>query len=75
MRVYRTAPLAPAPLGEGEAGENLVAHLPARGPSRFRAVRTAAEVGPGGVRLPREAVAALGARPGEPLHLVPFDLP
>ncbi len=75
VKAYRTAPLAPAPLGEGEAGEHLVARLPARGPARFRAVRTAAEVGPGGVRLPREAVAALGARPGERLHLVPFDLP
>jgi len=71
VRAHRVARLADRPLA-GEAPEALVARLPARGPSRFRAVRTPARLRAGEVLIPEAARARLGARPGEPLHLVPF---
>jgi arginine N-succinyltransferase len=71
VRAHRVAPLAARP-AEGDAPEALVARLPARGPSRFRAVRTRAWLRGGALHLPAEARERLGARPDEPLHLVPF---
>ena len=72
VKAHRVAPLAPRPLG-GDAPEALVARLPARGPSRFRAVRTPVRLRAGALHVPEEARRRLGARPGEPLHLVPFE--
>jgi len=72
VRAHRVARLAARPLA-GDAPEALVARLPARGPSRFRAVRTRAWIRAGALHLPAEAAARLGARAGEPLHLVPFE--
>jgi arginine N-succinyltransferase len=77
VKAHRTAPLSAAPLDprRAPAPEHLVARLAGRGPARFRAVRAQARVGAGGLSIPRDAAAALGARPGETLHLVPFELP
>jgi arginine N-succinyltransferase len=77
VKAHRTAPLSATPLPARGAPvpEHLVARLAARGPARFRAVRTQASLGPDGLRLPAAAAAALGARAGETLHLVPFELP
>jgi len=50
-----------------------VARTLQHGPSRFRAVRTPARLTAGRVELPAQATARLGARPGETLHLIPFD--
>jgi arginine N-succinyltransferase len=72
VRTHRVARLAGRPLA-GDAPAALVARLPARGASRFRAVRTPARVRAGELQLPEAARARLGARPGEPLHLVPFE--
>lgn len=72
VRAHRVAPLSPRPL-VGDAPEALVARLPARGPHRFRAVRTPARLRAGALHLPAAARALLGARPGEALHLVPFE--
>jgi arginine N-succinyltransferase len=72
VKDYRTATLEAGPLRE-DAPEALVARTLARGPSRFRAVRTAARFTAGRLALPAEAIRMLGARPGEILHLIPFD--
>jgi arginine N-succinyltransferase len=71
VKAHRVAPLAARPLG-GAAPELLVACLLPHGRDRFRAVRTPGRVGPAGLMLPAAARRALGAGPGEPLHLVPF---
>jgi arginine N-succinyltransferase len=68
----RRATLLADPL-RGDAPEGLVARTLTRGPSRFRAVRTPARLAGARVALPAEATRLLGARPGEALHLVPFD--
>jgi arginine N-succinyltransferase len=72
VKAYRTAVLAEAPL-RGEAPERLVARTLPSGPSRFRAVRTPARLTAGRLALPAGATRLLSARPGEMLHLVPFD--
>jgi arginine N-succinyltransferase len=72
VKAYRAARLEEAPL-RGEAPTMLVARTLPRGPSRFRAVRTPARLGAGRLALPAGATRLLGARPGEQLHLIPFD--
>ena len=78
VKAHKLARLEAAPLA-GQAREWLVARIASRGPDRFRAVRTPARFerrGEGGgeiVRLPAAAAARLGARPGEPLHAIPFE--
>ena len=72
VKAYRSARLEAGPL-RGEAPERLVARTLPRGPSRFRAVRTPARLDAGRLTLPSQAVRLLGATPGEPLHLIPFD--
>jgi arginine N-succinyltransferase len=72
VKAYRTAALQAGPL-RGEAPERLVARTLPRGPNRFRAVRTPARLEAGRLTLPAGAVRLLGARPGEALHLIPFD--
>ena len=72
VRAHRVAPLSPRPL-RGHAPEALVARLPARGPTRFCAVRTPARLAEGRLELPAAARARLGAHDREPLHLVPFE--
>ncbi|MBL0278115.1 MAG: arginine N-succinyltransferase [Anaeromyxobacter sp.] len=77
VRAHRAAPLSPRPLGDradgGEGPEVLVARLPARGPTHLRAVRTRARLVAGRLHLPAAARDLLGARPGELLHLTPFE--
>lgn len=72
VQAHRVAPLAARPLA-ADAPEALVARFPGRGPNRFRAVRTPARLEAGHLLLPADARALLRARPGEPLHLVPFE--
>jgi arginine N-succinyltransferase len=72
VKACRTGRLEAAPLRR-DAPEWLVARTVARGPNRFRAVRTAARLDAGRLALPAAAARALGARPGEALHLIPFD--
>jgi arginine N-succinyltransferase len=72
VRAHRRAPLAEHPLRRA-APELLVARLLPAGPSRLRAVRTPGRLGTGGLLLPAQAREALGASPGELLHLIPFD--
>jgi arginine N-succinyltransferase len=72
VRAYRTGLLEAGTL-RGGAPERLVARTLTRGPSRFRAVRTPARLAEGRLTLPGQAVRLLGAQPGEPLHLIPFD--
>jgi arginine N-succinyltransferase len=72
VKAHRCGVLQGEPL-RGEAGERLVARALARGPSRFRAVRTPARLEAGRLTLPRQAVRLLGAASGETLHLIPFD--
>jgi arginine N-succinyltransferase len=72
VKAHAVAPLSPRPL-VGAAPEALVARLPARGPHRFRAVRTPARVEAGRLLLPVAARRRLDAKDGERLHLVPFE--
>jgi arginine N-succinyltransferase len=72
VKACRSARLEVAPLRQ-DGPAWLVARTLARGPNRFRAVRTPARTGAGRVALPAEATRLLGARPGEVLHLVPFE--
>ena len=72
VRAHRRATLAREPLQDG-GQEWLVALEPARGRSRFRAVLAQAGFEGGRVRLPRRPAQLLGARPGDTLHLVPFE--
>ena len=73
VKAYRTGALLEAPL-RADAPDWLVARTPARGPSRFRAVRTPARLEAGRLALPAGAARRLGASPGETLHLIPFDI-
>jgi arginine N-succinyltransferase len=73
VKAYRSGELDAAPLEEAVVPERLVAVEPGRGPHRFRAVRTRAVLKSGRVRLPAEAAALLGARPGDRLHLTAFE--
>jgi arginine N-succinyltransferase len=72
VRAHRVVRLSPRPPAAG-APDLLVARLATRGPHRLRAVRTPAQLLGGQVLLPPAARERLDARPGEPLHLVPFE--
>ncbi len=72
VKAHGSGTLQAEPL-RGEAPERLVARTQARGPSRFRAVRTPAHLKAGRLTLPHQAARRLGAAPGETLHLIPFD--
>jgi arginine N-succinyltransferase len=73
VRHHRRARLAVEALPPGARGEErLAAVTRERGANRFRAVRTRAGLDGERVRLPAEARRALGARPGDVVHLVPF---
>jgi arginine N-succinyltransferase len=73
VREHRALPLADAALPAATRDREFLAGVVrAVGPERFRAVRTRARVASGRVRLPDDAVRALGARPGDVVHLVPF---
>jgi len=73
VRAYRSARLLPRPLAHHGEPERLVARASASGRVRFRAVRAPARVDADGISLPTAARRLLGARPGETLHLVPFE--
>jgi arginine N-succinyltransferase len=73
VRDHRRLPLHAEPLGAaGRDPEILAGVLRAAGTNRFRAVRTRARVSGEAVRLPPDARRALGVKPGESIHLVPF---
>jgi arginine N-succinyltransferase len=72
VKDHRSGTLQADPL-RGEAPERLVARTLARGPGRFRAVRTPARLEGSRLALPRQAARLLEASPGETLHLIPFD--
>jgi arginine N-succinyltransferase len=72
VKAYRTGRLEEARLRD-DAPERLVARTLDRGPSRFRAVRTPAQLSAGRLALPAQATRLLGAQPGETLHLIPFE--
>jgi arginine N-succinyltransferase len=73
VRAHRKVRLAKEPLREEGAPRFMVGLELSRGRNRFRAVRTAAELTGGRVRLPSRAAELLCARPGDGLRLVPFD--
>ena len=79
IRRYRRARLSdedlaadaePAP---GDIEARLVGLERAQGRNRFRAVRALCEFRDAEVRLPPAARDALGARPGDRLHTIPFE--
>jgi arginine N-succinyltransferase len=73
VRGHRRLALAADPLpGGGREPEVLAGVFRAAGPNRFRAARTRARVAGDSVRLPAEACQALGVKPGDAVHLVPF---
>ena len=72
VRAYRKARLAKEPL-ERDGDERLVALSRAEGKVRFRAARTQARLDGELVRIPEKARELLEARPGERLHLIPFE--
>ncbi len=73
VREYRRARLAEEPLERDHEPERLVAVTRTEGRVRFRAVRCPARIAGEEVRIPERARELLGARPGERLHLVPFE--
>jgi len=74
VRDHLRLPLHAEPLGAaGRDPEFLAGVLRAAGTNRFRAVRTRARVSGEAVRLPLDVRQALGVKPGEPVHLVPFN--
>jgi arginine N-succinyltransferase len=74
VRAHRQATVAGKPLGaRASVPEQLVAWERTAGPNRLRAVRTRARLEGGEVRLPEASRRALGVRPGELVHLIPFD--
>jgi arginine N-succinyltransferase len=72
VRAHRRARLAVEPLA-GEGRPWLVALERPSGRNRFRAVRTEGRLERDRVRIHRPAAELLKARPGDALHLVPFD--
>jgi arginine N-succinyltransferase len=72
VRAYRRAKLLPEPL-ERDGEDRVVGVARTEGKIRFRAVRTQARLEGEHVRIPERARALLDARPGERLHLVPFE--
>jgi len=79
VRRYRRGRLAEEPLPAGaearagEVEERLVAVERPQGRNRFRAVRCLCNFRDATLRLPEAAVRALGAKPGDRLHTIPFD--
>jgi arginine N-succinyltransferase len=79
VRRYRRGRLAgePVPVGAevrpGEVEERLVAVERTQGRNRFRAVRCLCSFRDAKLRLPEPAARALGAKPGDRLHTIPFD--
>ncbi len=73
VRAYARGRLAPEPLARGAGAERLVAVSRPDGRVRFRAVRTAASLEGGKVRIPQAARDLLAARAGDRVHLVPFE--
>jgi arginine N-succinyltransferase len=79
VRRYRRGRLAGEPLAvgtearPGEVEERLVAVERTLGRNRFRAVRCLCSFRDAELRLPEAAVRALGAKPGDRLHTIPFD--
>jgi arginine N-succinyltransferase len=57
----------------GEVEERLVAVERTQGRNRFRAVRCLCSFRDAKLRLPEPAARALGAKPGDRLHTIPFD--
>jgi arginine N-succinyltransferase len=72
VRQYRVARLAEAALTV-DFEEYLVAVEHGSGKNRFRAVRTSCRLDGQTAALPVEARKLLGARPGDKLHLIPFE--
>jgi len=72
VRAHRRLLLAAAPLARG-GEDRLVGLVRPGGRNRFRAVRCPSRIHGGTVAIPAEAREVLGARPGERVHLVPFD--
>jgi arginine N-succinyltransferase len=75
VREYRAARLSAAPLERPGAPGRLVAVSRPEGRIRFRAVRCPARFEGNEVRIPEAARKVLGARPGDRVHVVPFDGP
>ncbi len=73
VRGHRRLEVAGEPLEPGERGPEVLAGVVrARGPNRFRAVRTRARVSGRRVRIPAEAARLLGVTPGDAIDVVPF---
>jgi arginine N-succinyltransferase len=73
VRGHRRLAVAGEPLDPGKRGPEVLAGVVrAKGPNRFRAVRTQARVSGRGVRIPAEAARLLGVTPGDEIDLVPF---
>jgi arginine N-succinyltransferase len=72
VRAHRKARLAKEPLG-GDGEERLVGLSRTQGQVRFRAIRTEARLDGDLLRIPDKARDLLQARPGDRVHLIPFD--
>jgi arginine N-succinyltransferase len=72
VRAHRCLRLAAAPLARG-GEDRLVGLVRPGGRNRFRAVRCPSRIHGEAVAIPAEAREVLGARPGERVHLIPFD--
>jgi arginine N-succinyltransferase len=72
VRAHRRVRLAQEPLRQG-GEERLVGIARPAGRNRFRAVRTLSRIDDEQVRLPVAAREALEARPGDRLHVIPFE--
>jgi arginine N-succinyltransferase len=79
IRRYRRAKLAEEPLDEsaeaapGEIEDLLVGVERPPGRNRFRAVRALVSFRDAEIQLTRECAKALGAKPGDRLHTIPFE--
>ncbi len=73
VRAHRRLPLLPEPLAPHRADPEVLAGVVRKGPGdRFRAVRTRARAGRGGIRLPADSARLLGVHPGDPVDVIPF---
>jgi arginine N-succinyltransferase len=72
VRGYRSVRLSAAPL-EIDFEERLVGVERPSSKNRFRAMRTPCRLDGDEISVPREARDLLGVRPGDRLHLVPFE--
>ncbi len=71
VKAFRRAPIAPTAL-RGKAADLLVGIRLRRGVTRFRAIRTHAQVTANGVEISLEAREALKVRPGDLVGTIPF---